>query len=215
MPPSRLFVIVRSLKIKFFKSGFVQSHSCGNKPQNASDFASQNMHDPRIKVVDMSIAVFAGSFDPFTIGHLDIVRRAAPHFEKIYIAIFKNPGKQNERFTPDERICQISDAVQELKNVYVTEFSGLVVDFCRSVGADCLVRGIRSGSDVDYERKLEQVNRKLAPEIETMFLLSRPEFAHISSSLVRQLMDINISIDGLVPDAEHIVFTRRRNSYGK
>ncbi|MCH5279050.1 MAG: pantetheine-phosphate adenylyltransferase [Christensenellaceae bacterium] len=163
----------------------------------------------------MSIAVFAGSFDPFTMGHLDIVQRAAPHFEKFYIAIFKNPGKQNDRFRLDERMQQIGDAVQGLRNVYVTEFSGLVVDYCRSIGADCLVRGIRNGSDVDYERQLESVNRKLAPEIETMFLLSKPEFAHISSSLVKQLMDINISIDGLVPDAEHIIFTKRRDSYGQ
>ena len=155
----------------------------------------------------MSIAVFPGSFDPFTVGHLDIVRRAAGVFDELYVTIFDNPGKGCE-FSLDERLELIRDAVADIPNVKVDANSGILVDYLRSIGASVIVRGIRSGSDVEYESMLEAVNTRIAPEIATVYLISKPEHAHISSSLVRQLMKIGISIEGLVPDADHIILRR-------
>lgn len=154
----------------------------------------------------MSVGVFAGTFDPFTVGHLDIVRRASAHFETLYISVCPNPGKQPPRFTLEQRLELIHDAVRGIENVRITHFEGLLVEHCRLIGADCIVRGIRSGQDVEYERMLEAVNKKLNPKIETLFLLSKPEYVHISSSLVRQLMDINIGIEDLVPNADNEIF---------
>lgn len=159
----------------------------------------------------MSIAVFAGTFDPFTAGHLDIVRRAAPRFEKLYISICRNPAKEHTRFTLEERLELIRDAIGGIENVDVAYFDGLLVDYCRSVNADTIVRSIRNGSDVDYERQLETVNLQLAPGIETMFFLSKPELAYISSTFVRTLMDLKISIEKLVPNANHTIITNKLN----
>lgn len=159
----------------------------------------------------MSIAVFAGTFDPFTNGHLDIVRRAHTHFEKLYVSICWNPAKEHFRFTIEERLELIRDAVKDLPNVEATWFEGLLVDYCHSIGADCLIRSMRSGADVDYERQLETVNRTLDPSIETIYMLASPELAYISSTLVRSLMDLNISIDALVPNANNKIITDKLN----
>lgn len=159
----------------------------------------------------MSIAVFAGTFDPFTAGHFDIVKRAAPRFKKLYVAICRNPAKDHTRFTLEERLELINDAVDGIENVEVAFFEGLLVDYCRSVHADTIVRSIRNGSDVDYERQLETVNLQLEPGIETMFFLSRPELAYISSTFVRSLMDLKISIEKLVPNANHSIIINKLN----
>jgi pantetheine-phosphate adenylyltransferase len=156
----------------------------------------------------MSIAVFPGSFDPITLGHLDIVRRAAQVFDKVYVAILDNPGKEGERFSVEERLELIRDAIADIPNACADSSSGLLVEYCRSVGASVIIRGIRSGSDVEYEAMLEAVNTRIAPEISTVYLIAKAEHAYISSSLVRQLMDIGISIDGLVPNADHIILRR-------
>lgn len=153
----------------------------------------------------MRIGVFAGTFDPFTVGHLDIVKRAAPHFDKLIVAVCVNPGKDEAMFSLDERTELISDAVQGVENVEVARFGGVLIEYCRQVGASCLVRSIRSSADVDYERMLESVNRRLDERIETFFLLSRPEMAHISSSLVRQLIGLGIAIDDLVPNVDNSI----------
>ncbi|MBO4563668.1 MAG: pantetheine-phosphate adenylyltransferase [Clostridia bacterium] len=155
----------------------------------------------------MSIAVFPGSFDPITIGHLDIIRRAAQVFDKIYVAILDNPGKESE-FTVEERLELINDAIKDIPNAVADSSAGLLVDYCRDVGANVIIRGLRNGSDVEYEAMLEAVNTRIAPEISTVYLISKGEHAHISSSLVRQLIQIGISIDGLVPNADHIILRR-------
>ena len=155
----------------------------------------------------MSIAVFPGSFDPITIGHVEIIKRAALVFDKIYVSILDNPAK-TRRFSLEDRLELIRDAVKDIPNTVVDSGNGLLADYCRGVGANVIVRGIRNGSDVEYESMLESVNTKVAPDITTVYLISKAEYAYISSSLVRQLMDIGISIEGLVPNADHIILRR-------
>ncbi len=159
----------------------------------------------------MSIAIFAGSFDPFTAGHLDIVRRAAPRFDKLYVSVSKNPAKEQSRFTVSERLELIRDAVAGIDNVEVTAFEGILIEYCHTIGADSLIRSIRNGTDLDYERQLAEINLQLDPKIETVFLLSTPELGYISSTLVRQLMDLGISIEKLVPNANHTIILNKLN----
>ena len=148
-------------------------------------------------------AIFAGTFDPFTLGHLDIVNRAAKVFDFVHISILYNPGKDGELFTVSEREDLIRDAVSGIENVDVMSFDGLLTEHAKQLGAGCIIRGIRNGSDVDYESMLEQVNNRLAPEIQTLYMISDPKLAYISSSLVRQLISIGIDISELVPNAAH------------
>ena len=155
-------------------------------------------------------AIFAGSFDPFTIGHLDIVQRAAKCFEHVFISILYNPGKDTCMFSVDERETLIRDAVSGIPNITVTHFDGLLVEYASSLGADCIIRGIRTGGDVDYERMLETVNHKLDGEMETLYLLSKPEHSHISSSLVRQLLMLHIGIEDIVPNADNTIYLERK-----
>lgn len=131
------------------------------------------------------IAVFPGSFDPFTIGHLSIVRRAAELFDKIIIAIGINDKKQSTH-SEQERITQIEKAVKGIENIEVISYHGLTVDVCKQYGAKYLLRGVRSFTDFEYEQNMADINRKIA-DIETVILFTLPEHASISSSVVREL----------------------------
>ena len=154
----------------------------------------------------MSIAVFPGSFDPVTVGHVDIIKRASAMFEKLFVTVTKNPGKDEGAFSVEQRLELLRDAVGYIDNIELGVCEGILVEYCRSVGAEVIVRGIRSGSDVEYELMLESVNTRLDPGIQTVYLLARPEHAYISSNLVRQLLKTGISIEGLVPNADHKSF---------
>lgn len=131
------------------------------------------------------IAVFPGSFDPFTIGHLSIVSRAADLFDKIIIAIGINDKKQSTH-SEQERITQIKKAVRGIENIEVISYHGLTVDVCKQYGAKYLLRGVRSFTDFEYEQNMADINRKIAG-IETVILFTLPEHASISSSVVREL----------------------------
>ncbi|MEY4986001.1 MAG: hypothetical protein RLZZ359_887 [Actinomycetota bacterium] len=147
-----------------------------------------------------SIAVYPGSFDPITLGHLDIAVRAAKLFQEVHIVVVHNPAKQ-PRFTSEERVqliraSLIESGAHEIKNskiVVDTLDSGLLVDYCRMVGAKALVKGIRTNVDVDYELPMAQVNRDLSG-VETVFIPADPAHGHISSSLVRQVADLRGSV---------------------
>lgn len=131
------------------------------------------------------IAVFPGSFDPFTIGHQSIVRRAAELFDKIIIAIGINDKKQSTH-SEQERITQIKKAVKGIENIEVISYHGLTVDVCKQYDAKYLLRGVRSFTDFEYEQNMADINRKIAG-IETVILFTLPEHASISSSVVREL----------------------------
>ena len=134
----------------------------------------------------MRIAVFPGSFDPLTKGHEEIIRKALPLFNKIYVAIGENANKKY-CFPLEQRQQWIQQVFADEPNVEVIVYHGLTVDFCRKVNAGYIIRGLRNLLDFQYEKDIAEANRHLAPEVETVFLLSSPELAHVSSSLVREL----------------------------
>lgn len=146
------------------------------------------------------VAAYSGSFDPITLGHNDIMHRAARMFPKLIIAVGHNVAK-NPKFTLEERIALIREATSDLKNVKVMGFSGLVVDFARDNKVTVLVRGVRTVGDVDYEKQMAVMNRDLYPQLDTVMLTPAPEYAHLSSSLVRELAGLGAPVEKLVPPA--------------
>ncbi|MFC4252423.1 pantetheine-phosphate adenylyltransferase [Sinimarinibacterium flocculans] len=148
----------------------------------------------------MVIAAYSGTFDPITYGHYDIIQRAAHMFPRLIVAVGLNPSK-NPRFDLDERVTLIRDVVRKLPNVEVKGFSGLVVDFARDNGITVLVRGVRTVGDVDYEKQMAVMNRDLYPDLDTVMLAPSPEYAHLSSSLVRELAALGAPVEKLVPAA--------------
>lgn len=149
------------------------------------------------------IAVVPGSFDPVTLGHLDVIGRAARIFEELHVVVVHNPAKTT-LLGPEERIGLIEESIAEAGlggRIRVTDWgSGLLVDYCRQVGAEVLVKGVRSQLDVSYETPMAIVNRDLA-SVETVFLLPNPAHAHVSSSLVRQVAALGGDISPYVPPA--------------
>lgn len=146
------------------------------------------------------VAAYSGSFDPITLGHNDIMHRAARMFPKLIIAVGHNVAK-NPKFTLEERVDLIRQSTRDLHNVEVKGFSGLVVDFARDNGVTVLVRGVRTVGDVDYEKQMAVMNRDLYPELDTVMLTPAPEYAHLSSSLVRELTSLGAPVEKLVPPA--------------
>ncbi len=133
------------------------------------------------------IAVFPGSFDPITVGHVDIVRRAASLFDKVIVAIGINSQKKY-LYSLEERIEKLENVFEENANIFVESYEGLTVKYCQKVGAQFLIRGLRNASDFDYEKQISQMNAIVGNGIETIFLISKPEYSHISSTLVREII---------------------------
>lgn len=148
----------------------------------------------------MTSAVFPGSFDPFTVGHRYIVERAAPRFDEFVVTVVVNPNKHG-LFGVEERIELIREACADLPNVRVDRWTGLLVDYLRDEGIDTMVKGLRSAIDFDYEVPMAQMNRELA-DVETMFLLTDPRFAHVSSSLVKEVAKLGGDVSPFL--SEHI-----------
>ena len=133
------------------------------------------------------IAVFPGSFDPITIGHYDLIKRALPLFDEIVVAVGINSQKKT-LFTLEQRMAWLEEVFSEEDNVSVDYFEKLTVDFCQKIGAQYLIRGLRNASDFDYEKTISQLNNILGHGLETIFLISKPEYSHISSTIVREII---------------------------
>lgn len=142
--------------------------------------------------------LFPGSFDPVTLGHLDLVRRAQALFGRVSVAVAHNPEKTG-LFTTEERVNLFRGAVAGIPNVDVLAIEGLVVEAARSLGCDVIVRGVRSGTDFDYEISMARTNRALLPGVDTVLLAPPPEYAHISASLVRQIARLGGDVSSFVP----------------
>ena len=145
-------------------------------------------------------AVYSGTFDPITLGHEDVVYRAAQMFDKVVIAVAVAHHKKT-LFSLDERLALAKEVTQDLGNVEVVSFNGLLIDFVHSQGARVIVRGLRSVTDYDYETQMASMNRHLAPEVDTIFLHTSASVQHISSTLVREISNLGGKVDGLVSPA--------------
>lgn len=147
----------------------------------------------------MRTAIYPGSFDPLTNGHVDVVERAARLFDSVVVAVARNSAK-TPLFSVEERVQQLTDALASCENVRVTTFDGLLVAFARETGAAAIIRGLRAVSDFEYEFQMALMNRRLAPEIETVFLMTDADKAFLSSSMVKEVARLGGEIHGLVPD---------------
>ena len=147
-------------------------------------------------------AICPGSYDPVTLGHVDIIERAATVFDQVIVAVVNlPPRKQKTLFTAEERCAFLADAVEKLGNVQVKAFDTLVVDFARQHSAKAIVKGLRAISDFEYEFEMNQLNRKMAPEIESIYLMSSPQFSFLSSSGVKEIAMFGGDLSELVPPA--------------
>ena len=159
----------------------------------------------------MSIAVYPGSFDPVTNGHMDIIKRASKAFDKLYIAVLCNPNK-NPMFTLEERVKMLKKATKDLNNVEIDSFKGLLVDYAKKNNIKIIVKGLRAISDFEYEFQMALMNKKLSDEVETIFMMTSSEYSYLSSSLVKEVFSLGGCIEGLVPD---VVLEEMKNKFKK
>ena len=144
------------------------------------------------------LAIYPGSFDPITNGHLDLIYRGASHFDQLVVSVLSNDQKQ-ALFSVQERMEMLREVVTDLPNVEVDSFNGLLVDYAARKGASVVIRGIRAISDYEYELQMALMNRRLAPDIETMFMMAGEAYSFISSRLVKEVFRLGGDITGLVP----------------
>jgi pantetheine-phosphate adenylyltransferase len=149
---------------------------------------------------DPVTCICPGSYDPVTNGHLDIIRRAAGIFERVVIGVVRDPQHKSTMFSVDERVAFLREALADVPNVEVEVFSDLVVEFARRFGARTMVKGLRAISDFEWEFQMHHLNRNLAPEVETMYLMSSPQYSFLSSSGVKEVASFGGNVDDLVPE---------------
>jgi len=146
------------------------------------------------------VAIYPGSFDPVTNGHLDLIERGAKLFDRLIVAVLRNLDKA-PLFTPDERVEMLNEVTQPWPNVEVDVFGGLLVDFAKRRGASVILRGIRAISDYEYELQMAMMNRKLEPNLETVFMMPAVAYSYLSSRVVREVAQLGGAVQGLVPPA--------------
>lgn len=144
------------------------------------------------------IAVYPGSFDPITYGHLDIIRRTLTIFDEVVVAVATNSTK-NSLFSPQERVDLIEEVLKDEKRVVVDTFTGLLIDYVTSRGAHVIIRGLRAISDFEYEFQIAQMNSTIGHEIETLFMMTSVQYGYLSSSIVKEVCSLNGNVDGFVP----------------
>ena len=147
----------------------------------------------------MKTAICSGSFDPITLGHLDVIRRAAAIFDRVCVCVSPNAEKKNQMFTPEQKLLLVRTAVAELPNVEAELFPGLLADFAVSHGANVIVRGIRNVTDMDVEYQMALINRGLHPELETFLLPASPAYQHFSSSMARGMIRYHQPLENYLP----------------
>mgnify|MGYP000553642064 CR=1 FL=1 len=149
----------------------------------------------------MRTAVCSGSFDPITLGHMDIIRRAAACFDRVWVCVSPNAEKRNQMFTPEQKLQLVQAAVKELPNVEAELGPGLLADFAVAHGAQAIVRGVRGASDFDVEYQLAQINRGIHPELDTILLPASPAYQHFSSSMAREMIRYRQPLEQYLPAA--------------
>lgn len=149
----------------------------------------------------MKVAIYPGSFDPITLGHLDIIRRAARCFDRVYVCVLYNCDKKTPMFSPEKRLEMIQKSVAELPNVEAELFSGLLADYAREKNASILVKGVRNATDFDLEYQMAAINRGIWEELETVFLPASGAYQHFSSTMVREMIRYGQPLEKYVPRA--------------
>lgn len=151
----------------------------------------------------MKIAICPGSFDPVTLGHIDVIQRATMIFDKVVVVVMKNSAKDNSMFTIDERVDFLKKSTAHIKNVEVDTFEGLLVDYAKHCGAIAVVKGLRAVSDFDYEFQQSLTNKRINPDVETVFLTASAENMFLSSSIVKEVCRLGGDISSFVPEIIH------------
>lgn len=154
------------------------------------------------------IAVYPGTFDPMTFGHLDVLERAAKMFNKVIISAAGSTSKAS-LFSLGERVEMLSKITKGIKNVETGSFNGLLVDYARSINAGTIIRGLRAISDFEYEFQMALTNRKIAPEIETVFLMPSEKYSYISSTFVREIAKYGGDVSGFVPKEAEVMLRKK------
>ena len=149
----------------------------------------------------MRVAVCSGSFDPITLGHVDVIRRAAACFDQVWVCVSPNAEKKNQMFTPEQKLRLVQLAVEELPNVGAELYPGLLADYAVQHGANVIVRGVRNATDFDVEYQLALINRTIYPELETMILPASAEYQHFSSSMAREMIRYHQPLEKYLPAA--------------
>ncbi len=167
----------------------------------------------------MKIAIYPGSFDPVTSGHLNIIRRAANIFDKLIVCVMVNAGKQ-PMFTQEERVELIRRVTADLPNVEVDCSGGLLADFAREKGCSVIVKGLRANTDFENEFQMALINHKINPELDTMFLPAEPEYTFLSSSTVKELGNYDVDLSdflpaSIIPDFKKKIYTKRQGGQSK
>ncbi|MEW6696167.1 MAG: pantetheine-phosphate adenylyltransferase [Bacillota bacterium] len=159
----------------------------------------------------MRIGVYPGSFDPVTNGHLDIIERSAGLFDRLIVAVARNPQKRKPLFTVEERVHMLESSLAKYPNIIVDSYDGLTVNYTLKQGANAIVRGLRAITDFESEFVFALTNKKLAPQLETVYLMTRAEYSFISSSTVKEVASYNGCLNAMVPD---LVAEKLKEKYG-
>ena len=146
----------------------------------------------------MRIAVYPGSFDPVTNGHIDIIQRSVKIFDEVWVAIIRNPEKK-PRFAIQDRMDMLEEAISSIKGAKTDSFDGLLIDYAKKKKACAIIRGLRAVSDFDYEFQMALTNRKMCPEVETVFMMTDYKYSYLSSSLVKEIARLGGDLSGLIP----------------
>ena len=162
----------------------------------------------------MTRAIYPGSFDPVTMGHLDIIKRASKVVDELIVSVLNNNSK-SPLFSVENRVKMLEEVVKDLPNVKVMSFEGLLVDFAKEVNAKVIVRGLRAVTDFEYELQMSQTNQKLDPNIETMFLTTSIEYSYLSSTTVREIAAFGGDLTQFVPEAVALELEKKMNTKGE
>jgi pantetheine-phosphate adenylyltransferase len=151
--------------------------------------------------VSLTTSIYPGTYDPVTLGHVDIITRAAEIFDRVVVGVVREPSHKETMFSVEERVGFLEEALRDLDNVQVDVFAELVVEFARRWGAKTMVKGLRVISDFEWEFQMNHLNRTLAPDIETIYLMANPQYSFVSSSGVKEVASFGGNVDELVPSA--------------
>lgn len=146
----------------------------------------------------MTKAIYPGSFDPVTYGHLDVIKRAANMFDELYVGVLINQAK-NPLFSIDERVSMLTEVLKDYNNIKIVSFEGLLVDYCKKNGISTIVRGLRAVTDFEYELQIAQTNRVMSPDVDTVFMVTSLQYAYLSSTIVKEIASYKGDISQTVP----------------